>query len=78
MTGVSAEHGRPSGRVVLHPRDWCPLCMAQSKAIAERYREIEARGAEVALVAGQDADHSRQLADNPRHRPRCPEQRERD
>jgi peroxiredoxin len=43
--------------------NWCPLCMAQSKAIAERYREIEALGAEVALVAAQDADHSRELAE---------------
>jgi len=43
--------------------NWCPLCMAQSKAIADRYREIEALGAEVALVAAQDSDHSRELAE---------------
>jgi peroxiredoxin len=43
--------------------NWCPLCMAQSRAIAERYREIEALGAEVALVAAQDEAHSRELAE---------------
>ena len=42
----------------------CPLFMAQSQAIAERYREIEALGAEVALVAAQDEGHSRELAEH--------------
>jgi len=42
--------------------NWCPLCMAQIREVADRYRELEARGAEVALVSPQSHEHTRALA----------------
>lgn len=53
--------GRPT--VFLFYRgNWCPLCMAQVGEIAERWREVEALGAQVALVSPQDERHTRVLA----------------
>jgi peroxiredoxin len=53
--------GRPT--VFLFYRgNWCPLCMAQVAEIAERWREVEALGAQVALVSPQDERHTRRLA----------------
>jgi peroxiredoxin len=59
---VAAElRGRPT--VLLFYRgNWCPLCMAQIGEIAERWREVEALGAQVALVSPQDEAHTRGLA----------------
>jgi peroxiredoxin len=54
-------HGRPT--VLLFYRgNWCPLCMAQVGEIAARWREVEALGAQVALVSPQDERHTRALA----------------
>lgn len=54
--------GRPT--VLLFYRgNWCPLCMAQIGEIAERWREVEARGAQVALISPQDERHTRALAE---------------
>lgn len=53
--------GRPT--VLLFYRgNWCPLCMAQVGEIAARWGEIEALGAQVALVSPQDERHTRALA----------------
>ena len=53
--------GRPT--VLLFFRgNWCPLCMAQVGEIADRWREIESLGAQVALVSPQDERHTRALA----------------
>lgn len=53
--------GRPT--VLLFYRgNWCPLCMAQVGEIAERWREIESLGAQVALVSPQDEGHTGALA----------------
>jgi len=53
--------GRPT--VLLFYRGyWCPLCMEQVGEIAERWREIEALGAQVALVSPQDEAHTQALA----------------
>lgn len=59
---VAAElRGRPT--VFLFYRgNWCPLCMAQVGEIAARWREVEALGAQVALVSPQDEKHTRALA----------------
>ena len=43
--------------------NWCPLCMAQVKEIAGQYRELEARGVEVFLIARQSDEHTRALAE---------------
>jgi peroxiredoxin len=42
--------------------NWCPLCTAQVKEIASQYRELEARGVEVFLIARQSARNMRALA----------------
>lgn len=66
------EHGRGSitaaelwGRptvFLFYRGNWCPLCMAQVGEIAARWREVEALGAQVALVSPQDEGHTRALA----------------
>lgn len=58
---ASELRGRPT--VLLFYRgNWCPLCMAQVGEIAGRWREIEALGAQVALISPQDEGHTRKLA----------------
>ncbi len=42
--------------------NWCPLCMSQIKEIAAQYRELEARGVEVFLIARQPAANTGALA----------------
>lgn len=42
--------------------NWCPLCMAQVTEISGQYRELEARGVEVFLIARQSDEHTRSLA----------------
>jgi len=54
-------HGRPTV-LIFYRANWCPLCMAQVGEMAERWREIEALGAQVALVSPQDEGHTRALA----------------
>jgi len=65
------ENGRPissaafRGRPVVflfHRGNWCPLCMAQIRELVEEYKELEARGAQVALVSPQSLEHTRALA----------------
>ena len=42
--------------------NWCPLCMAQVREIAEAYRELERRGVEVFLISPQSEKHTKALA----------------
>ncbi len=42
--------------------NWCPLCMAQIKELAQAYQQIEACGARVALVAPQPHRNTKALA----------------
>lgn len=42
--------------------NWCPLCMAQIKEIAAKYRELSDLGAKVALVAPQPEKNTKALA----------------
>ena len=48
--------------VLFYRGNWCPLCMAQIKEIAEKYQEMDAMGIKVVLVSPQSEDHSRELA----------------
>ena len=43
--------------------NWCPLCMAQVREVAEQYRELEARGVEIFLITPQPEKKTRELAD---------------
>lgn len=43
--------------------NWCPLCMAQVREVAESYREIDERGAQIALVSPQPHDNTAGLAE---------------
>ncbi|MEM8773013.1 MAG: peroxiredoxin family protein [Pseudomonadota bacterium] len=42
--------------------NWCPLCMAQIKEIAEDYKKLADLGVKVALVSPQPHDETRKLA----------------
>lgn len=42
--------------------NWCPLCMAQIREIADQYKDLEARGAKVVLVSIQSHENTRELA----------------
>lgn len=42
--------------------NWCPLCMAQIKEIAEQYQELERRGVQMILVSPQPHRYSASLA----------------
>lgn len=42
--------------------NWCPLCMAQIREIASMYRELDERGAKVALISPQSHGHTKDLA----------------
>ena len=57
----AAFRGRPAV-FLFHRGNWCPLCMAQIRELVEEYKELEARGAQVALVSPQSLEHTRALA----------------
>lgn len=43
--------------------NWCPLCMAQIKEIANEYKELDKRNASVFLISSQPHDFTKNLAD---------------
>lgn len=42
--------------------NWCPLCVAQVKEMADAYQAIEALGADVFLISSQSENESKKLA----------------
>lgn len=58
----SAEMEGSPAVLVFYRGNWCPLCVAQVRELADRYRDIEALGAKVVLISPQDASDTRQLA----------------
>lgn len=58
---VKDFRGRPA-LLFFYRGNWCPLCMAQVKEVAARYREIADLGARVVLVSPQPHDNTRALA----------------
>lgn len=63
--GAAVDVSRYRGGRVLflfYRGNWCPLCMAQVKELAGRYRELEARGVKVVLVSPQPDGATRSLA----------------
>ena len=60
---LSAAAFRGSPAVFLfHRGNWCPLCMAQVRELADQYKNLAARGAQVALVSPQSHENTRALA----------------
>jgi len=60
---IAIEAFRGAPLVLMFYRgNWCPLCMAQIREVAEQYQQLEKLGARVALVSPQPAGHSRELA----------------
>ena len=47
---------------IFYRGNWCPLCSAQITELAQKYRELEAMGAEVVLISSQPQSHSARLA----------------
>ena len=50
--------------IVFYRGNWCPLCMAQIREMADRYQEMAAIGIEVLLISPQPNTHSRELAED--------------
>ena len=42
--------------------NWCPLCMAQIKEIAQDYKNLEAKGIQTVLISPQPHRHTKHLA----------------
>jgi peroxiredoxin len=42
--------------------NWCPLCMAQIQEIADDYKSLADRGAQIALISPQSHDNTQELA----------------
>jgi len=42
--------------------NWCPLCMAQIKELANEYEQLKAVGAQVVLISPQPHGHTKHLA----------------
>jgi len=60
---VSSESFLGAPTLLLFYRgNWCPLCIAQVREVAERYRELERRGVRVVLVSPQPHENTRALA----------------
>lgn len=53
--------GRPVA-LFFYRGNWCPLCMAQVREMAQRWRELEALGVDVVLVSPQSDEQTRELA----------------
>jgi peroxiredoxin len=49
--------------ILFYRGNWCPLCMAQIKEIAEQYRQLHNSGVNVLLISPQPHKHTQQLAD---------------
>jgi peroxiredoxin len=48
--------------LIFYRGNWCPLCMAQIKELASRYRDISALGVRVALISPQPHSNTEALA----------------
>lgn len=62
-TSVSSKSflGRPL-LLLFYRGNWCPLCTAQIREVAEQYRELDARGIQVVLASPQPHKYTRAIA----------------
>ncbi len=54
--------GRPIA-LFFYRGNWCPLCVAQVREMAERWQELDALGVDVVLISPQSDEQSRELAE---------------
>ena len=60
---ISSNSFKGSSTILIFFRgNWCPLCMAQIKEVASKYRELSEQGAKVVLIAPQPESHTKKLA----------------
>lgn len=59
---TSTEMSEQASLIMFYRGNWCPLCMAQIKEVAEQYRELEARGIKIYMVSPQSEGHTKGLA----------------
>ncbi len=60
---VSSSEFRGSPALLIFYRgNWCPLCMAQIKEIANQYKELDQRGVKIILISPQSHKNTDQLA----------------
>ncbi|MGB1087336.1 MAG: peroxiredoxin family protein, partial [Alphaproteobacteria bacterium] len=61
---VTADNFKGAPAIFMFFRgNWCPLCMAQIKEVADRYNELETLGAKMVLVAPQSHKNTQELAE---------------
>lgn len=60
---VSSEsfHGKKA-LFMFYRGNWCPLCVAQVKEVAAKYRELKEAGVEVAMISPQSHGHTADIA----------------
>jgi len=58
---VNSFNGHPS-IYMFYRGNWCPLCMAQIKEIAQQYKELEKRGVNMVLISPQPHKYTASLA----------------
>jgi peroxiredoxin len=56
-----ALKGKPAV-LMFYRGNWCPLCMAQIKEVAARYKELSDKGVTVALISPQPEKNTQSLA----------------
>ncbi|MBT0995513.1 redoxin domain-containing protein [Cellulomonas sp. DKR-3] len=59
---TSAELREGAHVIVFFRGSWCPFCVAQVRAIAEDYRELDRLGVRVALISPQRPEDTAELA----------------
>lgn len=59
---TSQDMSKQPSLIMFYRGNWCPLCMAQIKEVAEQYRELEARGIKIYMVSPQSGGHTNSLA----------------
>jgi len=61
QVSASSFNGNPS-IYMFYRGNWCPLCMAQIKEIAQEYKELERRGVNMVLISPQPHKYTAALA----------------
>ena len=66
VNGRSFESASLAGSpavILFYRGNWCPICMAQIRELAERHEDMRALGIRVVLVSPQSAEQSRSLSE---------------